>query len=93
MLDSSGRKPEKRYPKFEPLAETLERVIENIKSRTGKPDYETGLAVLDQGIFGLHKSQMTIVAARPGIGKKPGHVLSVEFPTMLEKRGRRLRMS
>jgi len=69
MPEIGGRKPEKFYPKFEPLAETLTRFVENVKSRTGKPDFETGLEVLDKGIFGLHKAQLTTIAARPGIGK------------------------
>jgi len=69
MSGDGGRKPEKRYPKFEPLAETLARVIDNIKSRTGKPEYPTGLEVLDRGIWGLHKSQLTTIASRPAVGK------------------------
>lgn len=69
MSESSPRQPESRYPVFEPLAETTERVIETILTRTGKPELETGIRVLDKGLFGLHKSQMTVIAARPGIGK------------------------
>lgn len=69
MQNDSNREPEKRYPKFEALADTVERVIENIKSRNGKPEFPCGLDVLDRGIFGLHRAQMTVVAARPGVGK------------------------
>lgn len=64
-----GKQPEKYYPKFEPLAETIERVIDNIGKRNGKPEFETGLQVVDRGLFGFHRSQMTTIAARPGIGK------------------------
>lgn len=69
MSSASERKPETRLPVFETLGATLERVIENISNRNGKPEFETGLQVLDEGIFGLHRSQLTVIAARPGIGK------------------------
>jgi len=69
MLTDGRGEFTKKYPKFEPLGNTLERVIENITSRTGKPEYESGLEVLDKGIFGFHNSQMTVIAARPGVGK------------------------
>lgn len=69
MSGTITRKPETRYPKLEPLAKTVERVIDNIGKRTGRPEYVTGLEVLDVGIFGLHPSQLTTVAARPGVGK------------------------
>jgi len=69
MSSDKQRKPEDRHPVFEPLAETVQRVIDNILSRDGKPEHETGIRVLDKGIFGLHASQLTVVAARPGIGK------------------------
>lgn len=69
MSTSSERKFEQRLPTFEPLADTLERVADNIGQRNGKPELTTGLRVLDEGIFGLHRTQLTVVAARPGIGK------------------------
>ena len=63
------RVPETSFPKYEPLAETIERVVESINKRDGKPEIETGVAVLDRGIYGLHRAQLTIIAARPGSGK------------------------
>lgn len=69
MLEGATRKPESRMPKYEPLAETVERVVKNITDRDGKPEIKTGLEVLDRGIYGLHRSQLTIIAARPGSGK------------------------
>src|SRR3990167_9381234 len=69
MSESSERIPSKHYPKFEPLSETVQRVIESIGKRTGIPELKTGLEVLDRGIFGLHKSMLTTLAARPGQGK------------------------
>lgn len=69
MYQTSGRKPETRLPKFEPLGDTVSRVIDNIGKRTGKPEFETGVEAIDRGLNGLHRSQMTIVSARPGVGK------------------------
>lgn len=69
MHSSFTRKPENRVPVVEPLAETISRVIDNIGKRTGKPEFETGTRVIDDGIFGYHKSQLTVLAARPGVGK------------------------
>ena|SRR3990167_4265854 len=69
MFEISGRKPVTYYPKFEPLQETVSRVIENITKRKGIPEFKTGLEVLDRGIFGLNRSHLTILAARPGQGK------------------------
>lgn len=69
MSSNSARKPEDRIPIVEPLAEIVTRVMDNIGKRTGKPEFETGLEVVDRGIFGYHKSQLTVLAARPGVGK------------------------
>lgn len=69
MFENIEREPVKYFPKYEPLEESVGKVIENINSRTGKPEFETGLEVLDRGIFGLHRKEMVILAARPGNGK------------------------
>lgn len=69
MSEYITRKPEKRLPKFEPLGDTVIRVIDNIGKRNGKPEFETGLEAIDIGLNGLHRSQMTIISARPGVGK------------------------
>jgi len=69
MSENSRRKPVPHLPKHETLEETLNRVIENIGKRGSEPELKTGLEPLDRGTFGLHKSQLTVLAARPGQGK------------------------
>ena len=72
MSGSERRKPVEHLPKHEALGKTIERVIENIGKRGTEPELKTGLEVLDRGTFGLHKSQLTVLAARPGQGKTSG---------------------
>jgi replicative DNA helicase len=69
MSETSQRTPEERYPSFEPLQETVERVVDIIGKRTGKPDIVTGFKVIDEGIWGLHRGKLLTIAARPGQGK------------------------
>lgn len=69
MSNSRQREVVSHKPKNELLVETVTRVIDNIGKRTGEPELKTGLEPLDRGTFGLHKSQLTILAARPGQGK------------------------
>jgi len=69
MPETSERKPLDRKPSYEPLGETVDRIARELESKTGEPEYKTGLEVLDKGIFGLHSSQMTVFAARAGQGK------------------------
>lgn len=69
MSESTQRKPEERYPQFEPLAETVCRVVDIIGKRTGKPEILTGFKVIDEGIWGLHRGKLLTIAARPGQGK------------------------
>lgn len=66
---SARRKPETYLPKFEPLPETASRLIDLIGRRTGKPEYRTGMEVVDKGLYGLSSSRMVVIAARPGCGK------------------------
>jgi replicative DNA helicase len=69
MSEATARRPEERYPQFEPLRETVARTIDLIGKRTGKPEIETDIRVVDQGIFGLHRRSLLTIAARPGQGK------------------------
>jgi len=69
MSESTQRKPEERYPQFEPLPETVSRVVDIIGKRTGKPEITTGFRVIDEGIWGLHRGKLLTIAARPGQGK------------------------
>lgn len=69
MSEVISRQPEKRYPVFEPLADTLERMLEGITSRGKEPKYKSGLRVLDEGIWGVAPTQLLTIAARPNVGK------------------------
>lgn len=69
MSESTQRTPEERYPAFEPLPSTVERVIDIIGKRDGKPEIKTGFDVIDNGIWGLHRGKLLTIAARPGQGK------------------------
>ena len=69
MSQNDRRRVVEHLPKNEPLGTTIERVIENIGKRGGEPELKTGLEVLDRGTYGLHRSQLAILAARPGQGK------------------------
>jgi replicative DNA helicase len=69
MSETTTRTPEERYPAFEPLPATVEKVIDIIGARTGKPDILTGFRVVDEGLWGLHRGQLLTIAARPGQGK------------------------
>ena len=69
MLEDNRKEPVRHFPKHESLGETVDRVIENIGKRGTEPELKTGLEALDRGTLGLHKSQLAILAARPGQGK------------------------
>lgn len=69
MSETSSRTAEQRLPAFEPLPATVERLVDVIGKRTGKPDIKTGFRVIDDGIWGLHRGQLLTIAARPGQGK------------------------
>ena len=51
------------------LPEVLDRISEMSESGTGLPGLSTGLSAVDQKITGLNKSDLILLAARPGMGK------------------------
>lgn len=69
MPEAIARQPEKRYPNFEPLADTLVRMLEGIQSRGKEPKFKSGLQVLDEGLWGVAPTQLLTIAARPNVGK------------------------
>lgn len=69
MHQDNRRRIVGHLPKHEPLKDTIQRVIEDLGKRTGEPELKTGLEPLDRGTFGLHPAQVTVLAARPGMGK------------------------
>lgn len=51
------------------LPDVLDRLSEMSESGTGLPGLSTGLSAVDQKITGLNKSDLLLLAARPGMGK------------------------
>lgn len=87
MQGDNKRKIESRIPSVESLQKTAEQVIDNIGKRNGKPEFETGLEVIDVGLNGLHRTQLTILGARPGVGKT---ALAGQIAIHLAKQGIRV---
>ena len=52
--------------------EAVREAIAQAMTRTGIIDYPTGIASLDSFTGGLHAGEVTILAARPGMGKSVG---------------------
>lgn len=69
MSQTTERKLVDRQPVFEPVAETVQRLIDNTNAKNGTPQYRTGLAAFDKTIFGLQRKHLCVIAARPGNGK------------------------
>ncbi|WP_312940348.1 replicative DNA helicase [Oscillibacter sp.] len=51
------------------LPDVLDRLSEMSESTSGMPGLSTGLSMLDTKITGLNKSDLILLAARPGMGK------------------------
>ncbi|WP_312634717.1 replicative DNA helicase [Oscillibacter sp.] len=51
------------------LPDVLDRLSEMSESDSGMPGLSTGLSMLDTKITGLNKSDLILLAARPGMGK------------------------
>ena len=54
---------------IEGLDTIVSAVLEDIRNRGEEPELPTGIPLLDQEIWGLHRSELTVIAARPGEGK------------------------
>lgn len=52
--------------------DAVRSALEEAQTRTGKIDFPTGIAALDTFTGGLHAGEVTILAARPGMGKTIG---------------------
>ena len=51
------------------LPEVLDRLGEMSESENHLPGLSTGMSAVDQKITGLNKSDLILLAARPGMGK------------------------
>ena len=64
-----GQSAQKMVPLRQVLPEVLDRLSEMSESENHLPGLSTGLSAVDQKITGLNKSDLILLAARPGMGK------------------------
>ena len=57
------------WPRRQVLPEVLDRLGEMSESENHLPGLSTGMSAVDQKITGLNKSDLILLAARPGMGK------------------------
>ena len=72
---------------IEPLGELVQHVIADLKTRTTTPELPTGIPKLDEGIWGIHRSELTVISARPGEGKS---TLSLQIARHLADQGKKV---
>ena len=64
-----GQSAQDMVPLRQVLPEVLDRLSEMSESENHLPGLSTGLSAVDQKITGLNKSDLILLAARPGMGK------------------------
>ena len=64
-----GRSAQEMVPLREVLPDVLDRLSEMSEHENHLPGLSTGLSAIDQKITGLNKSDLILLAARPGMGK------------------------
>lgn len=64
-----GQSAQEMVPLRQVLPEVLDRLSEMSESKNHLPGLSTGLSAVDQKITGLNKSDLILLAARPGMGK------------------------
>lgn len=64
-----GQGAQSMVPVRQVLPDVLDRLSEMSESSSGLPGLSTGLSMLDTKITGLNKSDLILLAARPGMGK------------------------
>ncbi len=67
-LNQIGQRNEKRETFSEQVIDTMNEIENNYKQRSDYSLY-TGLVNLDKILLGLHRKELTIIGARPGVGK------------------------
>ncbi|NLB29151.1 MAG: AAA family ATPase, partial [Clostridiales bacterium] len=65
----SGRAGSELEPVSKVLADVYEGILQASQEGTGLPGITTGLPELDKAIMGLNRSDLIIIASRPGMGK------------------------
>ncbi len=64
-----GQSAQEMVPLRQVLPEVLDRLSEMSENENHLPGLSTGLSAVDQKITGLNKSDLILLAARPGMGK------------------------
>ena len=64
-----GRSAQEMVPLRQVLPDVLDRLSEMSENENHLPGLSTGLSAIDSKITGLNKSDLILVAARPGMGK------------------------
>ena len=64
-----GRSAQEMVPLRQVLPDVLDRLSEMSEHENHLPGLSTGLSAIDQKITGLNKSDLILLAARPGMGK------------------------
>ncbi len=72
---------------IEALDDLTKRVLEAIAQRGPTPELPTGLKALDRAIWGLHRTELTVIAARPGEGKT---TLVLQIGNHLARQGKKV---
>ena len=65
----NGRAESGLEPVSQVLADVYEQILQASQEGSGLPGIQTGLPDLDNAIMGLNKSDLIIIASRPGMGK------------------------
>ncbi len=79
-MDSS-QYPKREYPYTVRTARSvMNDLVADIKARKGTPDLPTGIHSLDELIWGIHKREVQVIAARPSQGKTS---LAIQIATHL----------
>ena len=83
--DSSQRQTPETY-QIEHITKVAERVLRDIRDRGKEPELPTGLTLLDENIWGLHRTELLCLAAKPGEGKTTLALQWAHFLAISEKK-------
>lgn len=83
--------PESLTPSHRVRVDALDVIVQDViaalKLRGTTPELPTGLPLLDKAIWGLHRGEVTILAARPGEGKTS---MALQIAYHLAQQGKRV---
>lgn len=88
MSDLNGKKPtaSTSSPRLTSTLALLESMDADIRKRPPEPEFPTGIPLLDEVTFGLHRGEMVVMASRPGGGKT---TMALHMAYSMAKAGKR----